>query len=277
MPVGMCVESYGGVGRVHRLAAGTARPVDVDADVLLRDVDLVGLLEHRHHLDGGEAGLPAALVVERADPHQAVGARLDAERPVGVGRVHGERRRLQAGLLGVGGVEDLDGVLVALGPPGVHPHQHLGEVGGVHAAGAGADRDDRLAGVVLPGEEGADLELVHQLVQLLQLGLVLGGGFLVALLGGHLDHQAEVLEAALQLVVAVQVGLQRREASGHPLCVGLVVPQVRHRDLLAEVGDLPAHVVEVQDGTDGLHRRLELLDLGVEVGGCHKDRGYAAG
>ena len=30
------------------------------------------------HLDGGEAGLAAALVVERADPHEAVGAGLDA-------------------------------------------------------------------------------------------------------------------------------------------------------------------------------------------------------
>ena len=75
-----------------------------------------------------------------------------------------EGGRLQAGLLGVGGVEDLDGVLVLLGPAQVHPHQHLGEVGGVDAAGAGADGDQRLAGVVLAGQQGADLERLDRLL-----------------------------------------------------------------------------------------------------------------
>ena len=132
-------QAYGGVGGVDRLAAGAAGAVDVDADLLVGDLDLVGLLEHRHDLDRGEAGLAAALVVEGADPHQPVGAGLDAERAVGVRRVDREGGRLQAGLLGVGGLEDLDGVVVLLGPADVHPHQHLGEVGGVDATGAGAD------------------------------------------------------------------------------------------------------------------------------------------
>ena len=43
--------------------------------------------------------------------------------------------------------------------------QHLGEVGGVDAAGLGADGDQRLARVVLAGQQGADLELVDRLAQ----------------------------------------------------------------------------------------------------------------
>ena len=195
MPVGMCVSRTAESVVLTRLAAGPAGAVDVDADLLLGDVDLVGLLEHRDHLDGGERRLPAALVVERADPHQPVGAGLDRERAVGVRRVDREGRRLEAGLLGVGGVEDLDGVLVALGPAGVHPHQHLGEVGGVDAAGAGADRDEGLAGVVLAGQQGADLELLDRLVQPGQLGLGLGHRVGVALLLRQLDAAAEVVEA----------------------------------------------------------------------------------
>jgi hypothetical protein len=50
------------------------------------------------------------------------------------------------------------------GPAGVHAHQHLGEVGRVHAARPGSDGDQRLASVVLAGEEGAHLELLHRLV-----------------------------------------------------------------------------------------------------------------
>ena len=147
-------QAHRGVGGVDRLAAGTAGAEDVGADLVLVDLDLVGLLEHRHHLDGGEGGLAAALVVEGADPHQAVGAGLDREGAVGVGRVDRELGGLDARLLGVGHLVDLDAVLVLLGPARVHPHQHLGEVGGVDATGARADRHDRLALVVLARRAG---------------------------------------------------------------------------------------------------------------------------
>ena len=91
MPVGMWVSRTAESVVLTDWPPGPAGAVDVDADVLVGDVDLVGLLEHRHDLDGGERGLPAALVVERADPHQAVGAGLDRERAVGV-RARGWRR-----------------------------------------------------------------------------------------------------------------------------------------------------------------------------------------
>jgi hypothetical protein len=42
---------------------------------------------------------------------------------------------------------------VALRPAEVHPEEHLGPVGRLRAAGAGADREDRAALVVLPGEQ----------------------------------------------------------------------------------------------------------------------------
>ena len=108
----------------------------------------------------------------------------------------GEGGRLEAGLLGVGGVEDLDGVLVLLGPARVHPHQHLGEVRGVDATGAGADGDQRLAGVVLAGEQGADLERLDGLLDPGQLALGVGERVGVALLLAELDHDLEVVDAA---------------------------------------------------------------------------------
>ena len=52
--------------------------------------------------------------------------------------------------------------------------QHLGPVGGVDAAGLGADRDQRLARVVLPGQQRADLELVDARAKGDDLGLDLG-------------------------------------------------------------------------------------------------------
>ena len=64
IPVGMWVESNRGVGGVDRPTARTAGPVDVDADVGLRDVDGRWSPDGQH-LDFGERRLPAVLVVER--------------------------------------------------------------------------------------------------------------------------------------------------------------------------------------------------------------------
>ena len=97
-------------------------------------------------------------------------------------------------LLGVGGVVDLGGVAVPLGPAQVHPQQHLGEVGGVDPAGLGPDGDQGLAGVVLPGQQGAHLELAERRAQRgeLALGLLPGVGVVLAL--GELDQHLQVVE-----------------------------------------------------------------------------------
>ena len=48
-------EAHGGVGRVDRLAAGAGRAEHVDAEVVLGDLDLDGLVQQRDDLDRGEA------------------------------------------------------------------------------------------------------------------------------------------------------------------------------------------------------------------------------
>ena len=200
--------------------------------------------------------------------------RLDGEGAVGVRRVDREGRRLEAGLLGVRRVEHLDRVGVLLGPAGVHPHQHLGEVRGVDATGAGADGDQRLAGVVLAGQQGPDLERLDGLLDPGQLGLGLGQRRGVALLAAELDHELEVLEPAGQLGEPVDLALEDGEPSGHAGGVVLVVPEVGRGHLLAQVGDLGAHGVEVEHLLDGVHGRLELLDLRVEVWSGHEGQDY---
>ena len=74
----------------------------------------------------------------------------------------------------------------------------------------------------------------------------------------------------------VELALERREPAGHAGRVLLVVPQVGRGDLLAEVGDVATHRVDVEHLLDRVHGRLELLDLCVEVWACHKDQGYGS-
>ena len=75
---------------------------------------------------------------------------------------------------------------------------------------------------------------------------------------------------------AVELALERREPAGDARGVGLVVPEVGRGDLLAEVGDLGCASRRGRAPGRWSHRRLELLDLGVEVGACHKEQGYGA-
>ena len=229
-------------------------------------------------LDAGERGLPAPLVVERGDAHQPVGALLDRQRAVGERRVDLEGRRLDARLLRVGGVVDVGGVAVPLGPAQVHAHEHLGEVGGVHAAGLRADRHQRLAGVVLAREQRADLQALDVVAQLGALGVGVGQrpdpvGPAALLLGQLVEH-GQVVEAAAQLLDAPQVALGVREPAGDLLRGLGVVPQVRAPGLLGQVRDLGAQRGQVRHRLDALQGGGEVLQLGRDVG-VHNAPGYA--
>ena len=131
-------DAHGRVGRVDALTAGAARAEDVDADVLLVDLDRVGGVDDGRHVDHRERRLPAGLVVERRDAHEPVDAVLAGERAVGVGRLDLEDDALDAGLLGLLPLVDVERVAVALGPAVVHAPEHQRPVLAVDAAGARA-------------------------------------------------------------------------------------------------------------------------------------------
>ena len=114
-----------------------------------------------------------------------------------------EGHGLQPRLLGVRGVQDLDRVVVALGPARIHAQEHLSEVGGIHSPGTRADRDHGVALVVLAAEQRADLQLGQVLGYGLQVRLGLRqelGGVLALLLGGHLHHGLQVVDAPAQVL-----------------------------------------------------------------------------
>ena len=160
---------------------------------------------------------------------------------------------------------------MAFRPPQIHPHEHLGEVGGVDATGLGADRDERLALVVLAGQQRPNLELAECLADRRQLDLGLGERVGVALLLGHLEQDAQVVEPPAQRLNPGELALDVRQAARDALGLLLVVPQIRSGGLLVEVGQLTAHLVEVEDRLDAAQRLVELLELLGDVHGCHVD------
>ena len=85
-------HTHGRVGRVHGLTTGARGTEDIDLQLGLGDLDVVRRLDQGDDLNGSEGRLAAALVIEGADTHEAVGAGLDAQRAVGVGGLDLEGR-----------------------------------------------------------------------------------------------------------------------------------------------------------------------------------------
>ena len=102
---------------------------------------------------------------------------------------------------------DVDRVAVPLGPARVHAQQHLGEVGRVDPAGLGADRHQRLAGVVLARQQGADLEHVDGLLQRAELVLGLDAGIGVVHLLGEVPQRLGVVDPAAEVLDPLDLAL----------------------------------------------------------------------
>ena len=102
----------------------------------------------------------------------------------------------------------------------------MGPVLGVGAAGAGMDLADRVALVVVAGEQGPQLEPVQLVDEGPEAGLDLGLQRLVTLLAGELVERLEVGDPAIETVDELHVfagpGVSRRQVSGP---VG-VIPEV---------------------------------------------------
>ena len=141
-----------GVGDVDVLAAGAARSVGVDAQILVLDLDVDVVRQLRPDEDGRERGVPARRLIERRDAHEPVDAGLGQHQAVRVVADDRHRRALDAGFVAGLQVDDVALEAAALRPAQVHAQQHLGPVLRLGAAGAGMDRHDRVLAIVLAAE-----------------------------------------------------------------------------------------------------------------------------
>ena len=164
-----------------------------------------------------------------------------------------------------------------LRPALVHAHQVLREVGGVGAARLRVDRDQGLAYVVLPGQEGTDLEPVDLLAQGREVMLRLGPGRLVVLALGQLEHHPGVVESLPQALQPGQLALNVGEAPGNRLGVLLIAPQVRVGGLLTQALHLNLHSVGIKNRRYAGELRRQFRDLISGICCCHGGQPMRAG
>src|SRR5215207_5604753 len=162
------------VGLVYVLPASPRGPVRIDLQVLLVNLDLHLVVYDGGDGDRGEARVPPATGVERADPDEPVDAALRREEPESVLPRDSEGGALYPGLLTLGVLDDLEGETAPLGPAPVHPGEHLGPVLRIHPARTRVYREYGVALVVLAGEEPRHLLLLEHPLDPSQLLLDLG-------------------------------------------------------------------------------------------------------
>ena len=113
---------------------------------------------------------------------------LGLEPAVGVVALDEEGRALDAGLLAVGDVDELDLEAVLLRPARVHAQEHCRPVLALGAAGAGMDLDVGVVRIGLAGEQGLDLPPLGLGLHLADRRLALGDGGFVVLGLAELDQ-----------------------------------------------------------------------------------------
>src|SRR3990172_2798436 len=240
-------QADGGIGLVDVLAAGALRTEGVDPDLVPVELDLGGVLDLGQDLDEGERRLAALLGVVGADPHEPVDPALRPEpavRPPAVDR-HGDA--LEAGLLALLLVEDLGPEAMALGPAQVHPEEHLGPVRGLRAARAGADRQERVAIVVLAREEEGRPLAGEVGLEGGGLTIELGGQLDIVGLGHELDHGLEIGSPGEKAAPQVDLPAQAVGLAEDLLGRALVVPEAGLLGQRLELGDPRFACGEVKD------------------------------
>jgi hypothetical protein len=243
-------DAHRALGLVDVLAAGSARPVDIDAQLALRDVEIDFVLHVRRDGHGRERGLPARILIERRDPDQPVDAGLGLEQAVGIGALDHQGRALDARLLGRLLVQQIHLPALAQGVARDHADQHLGPVGRVHSAGTRVDLDHRVARVVLAREHAVELELVERLSDLVAELTRLARGGRVPRLLGQVEQHDRVGQLAVEAVERLDHRLGQLGLLQDRLRLGRALPEVRHRRQRLQLGDPLALAAYVKDAPE---------------------------
>ena len=214
------------VGGVHRLTAGARRTVHVNLQVVLVNLDFLGLIHLGEHQHTGGGSVNTALRLGRRNTLHAVHATLVLQvRPHALSRLVRGALNSNLGVLvtthvGAGRRDNLGLPALVLGVTHVHAKQVTREQSGLVTTGTGLHlKNDVTAIVRVTRNQQAAQLLLSYLQLLLQAGNLRGE---LRVLLGHLASGLEVVLERGVLVVGGHDTGQLRVAAAHSACFTLV-------------------------------------------------------
>ncbi len=219
------------------LPACPARPIGVDPQVLLADLDVEIAFKFRNDIDGSERRVPSGARIERRDADEPVDADLGLEPPVGVGADHVQRRVPDTRRLASEVIEQPRFEAVALDPALIHPKQHHRPVARLRPPCSGVDAQKGVLVVVLPTEHDLESEPRQSGFDLREVAANVFQRRRVALLRCELVEQSRVFEEAFELADRFDAGLEALHFAHARLCRVGGRPEPRALHLLFDRGD----------------------------------------
>src|ERR1700751_4266623 len=108
--------AYRRFGLVDVLSARAGGAIGVDPAIALADFDLYPVIDHRVDPNGREACMPSRVGIERGNAHQPMNSGLGLEPAMRIVALDHDGRRLDAGLIAIRLLDQLDGELSSLSP-----------------------------------------------------------------------------------------------------------------------------------------------------------------
>jgi len=136
---------------------------------------------------------------------------------------------------------------VPLGPAEVHAQEHLRPVGRLRSAGAGTDREDGRACVVLAREKQLGALPPEVGVQRRRLPLELGEELRIGGLLDQLERRQEVVDTALEAAPQLDLVAKAVSLAKGLLRAGLIVPEAGFAGQRLQLGDAAFLRLEVKD------------------------------
>ena len=115
---------------------------------------------------------------------------------------------------------------MGVGPARIQPQQHARPVLRLGSPGAGVDFDEGVVGVSFAGEQGLKLLFGGLSLQLQDLRLGFGDGFLIALFFAQLDQVAAILQLGAQAAIALDRSFEPLPLLHRLAGVVRVIPEV---------------------------------------------------
>ena len=209
------------------LSAGAAASISVDADIVRIDDNVNILLDVGHDVAGDKGRLSRSLRVEGGDADKSVYASLGFEIAVSVRAVDLEIHGLDARLIAVHKVHDVNCKSLAVRPSRIHSVKHGAPVAAFCAAGSRVKADDRVGIIILAGEKGGQPHILEFFLESIQ---ILSDRFdhrAVILFISHLDEHHHVLVRGAELIGILHQGLQILELFHFFVGSIRIVPEIR--------------------------------------------------
>src|SRR3989338_8068372 len=135
-------DPYGRGRRVYPLPPFSSGPKDVDADILLFDLNFYVFFDFRDDFYRSKRGVPAFIGVKRRNADQAMHAVFGFQITVGKISLDQQRDIFNPRFFPRKNIDDLYFVLLILSPAAVHPKKHGDPIAGFRAAGTRVDAED---------------------------------------------------------------------------------------------------------------------------------------